>query len=286
MRNLLHKLPACLALTVLTAQAGTVYDLASDFSNSSNPNGVWSYLQGSTALPLQVQPTDGNTLNPAAANGYFGVADNFSSAPFILEASRDGASTAPFTDNDFLAGDILVHSTTPGDGAPVFVDWTAPEAGTITYSGEVWYAHSPVDRSQDYILTLGGSDLATGTVTNGDGLNAPSTFTSSGPLTVTGGEALALELTPSAGQEFGSLSGVDVTVDLTPDAPEPGTVVLLAWGLLSMLLTVKRRGGSHVSLGAWSLGRVKSRSCSGAGNKANPMHWKRWRPSSTIGFGK
>lgn len=103
---------------------------------------------------MQSQPTDGNTLNPAAANGYFGVASNFSSVPFILETSQDGASTSPYTDDDFLAGDIIAHSTSPGGGAPLFIDWTAPADGTITYSGEVWYAHSPVTRSNDYFLTL------------------------------------------------------------------------------------------------------------------------------------
>jgi len=169
--------------------------VASDFSNTSNPNGVWSYVQGSTALPLQSQPTDSNALNPAAANGYFGVATNFSTAPFVFETSQDGASTSPYTNDDFLAGDVLAHSTTPGTGANLFIEWTAPENGTIAYSGEVWYAHSPVTRSNDYALTLdGGSDLASGTVTNGDGLNAPSTFDSSGSLAVDAGDVLALEL--------------------------------------------------------------------------------------------
>jgi hypothetical protein len=238
----LKKAIICMAFGALTAQAGTIYDLANDFSNTSNPNGVWSYVQGSTPLPLQSEPTDDNSLNPAAANGYFGVATNFSTAPFIFEASQDGASSPPYTDNDFLPGDILAHSTNPGDGANLFIDWTAPADGTITYSGEVWYAHSPVDRSNDYALTLdGGSDLASGTVTNGDGLSAPSTFDSSGSLTVDAGDVLALELVPTAGQEFGSLAGVDLTVDFAASSPEPGTILLLAGGLFGIAAAVKLR---------------------------------------------
>jgi hypothetical protein len=238
----LKKVLICLAFGALTSQAATVYDLATDFSTTSNPNGVWSFVQGSTPLPSQSQPTDGNALNPAAANGYFGVAGNFSTAPFVFEASQDGGSTSPYTDNDFLAGDILAHSTNPGAGANLFIEWTAPSDGTISYSGEVWYAHSPVTRSNDYALTLdGGSDLASGTVTNGDGLNAPSTFDSSGSLTVDAGDVLALELSPTAGQTFGSLAGVDLTVDFTASTPEPGTILLLAGGLFGIAAAVKLR---------------------------------------------
>jgi hypothetical protein len=242
----LTKIIFCLMFGALLSQAATIvtYNLASDFSDTSNPDGVWSYLQGTTPLPLNVQPTDGNALNPAASNGYFGVAGNFTVAPFVFETSESGSATSPYTNNDFLAGDVLVHSTDPGAGAPVFIDWTAPSAGTITLSGEVWYAHSPVTRSNDYSLTLGGgSALASGTVTNGDGLNAPSTFAITSSMAVTPGEVLALELTPTAGQTFGSLSGVDLTVNLTTPSgtPEPGTTLLLAGGLLAMAVAAKLR---------------------------------------------
>jgi hypothetical protein len=240
--NNMTRVLICLGLCALTAPAATIYDLASDFSTTANPDGVWSYLQGSTALPLQSKPTDGNALNAAAANGYFGVASNFSTAPFIMKTSQDGASTSGYSDDDFLAGDIIAHSTSPGGGSPLFIDWTAPSDGTITYTGEVWYAHSPVTRSNDYSLTLdGGSDLASGTVTDGDGLNNPSTFDSSGTLTVDAGDVLQLELTPSAGQTLGSLAGVNETVDFTASSPEPGTILLLAGGLLGMAVAIKLR---------------------------------------------
>jgi PEP-CTERM motif len=197
-------------------------------------------------LPLQAQPTDGNELNPAAANGYFGVVNTFAAGPFILQASQNGAATSPFANSDFLTGDILAESTNPGSGAPLFIEWTAPVAGTITFSGDVWYAHSPVDRSQDYsVLFDFGAPLATGTVAwnSGNGRSNPSTFSSSGPLTVVAGDILALELAPTAGQTFGSLSGVNFTVDLTASTqtPEPGTNLLLASGLLGLVAALRRR---------------------------------------------
>jgi len=226
-----------LALGAFASQAAIIYDLRSSFSNTANPNGTFSYLQGTTPLPQHPQPTDGNTLSPAAANGYFGVASNFSAAPIILQVSQNGSSTSPYSNNDFLAGDIIGTSANPGPGAASFIDWTAPTAGTITYSGGVWYAHSPVQRSSDYFLTLGsGPVLATGTVSYNDGFvrSNPSTFASSAPMTVTAGQVLALEFLPTAGQTFGSLAGVNLTVTLNPvvsQTPEPATTLLLAGGL-------------------------------------------------------
>jgi hypothetical protein len=241
----MFKLLLCLAAGALASRADTIYDLASSFSTTSNPNGVWSFIQGDIDLPYQTQPTDANSLNPAAANGYFGVANTFAVGPFILEASQNGAATSPFTNNDFESGDILAESTNPGAGLPLFIEWTAPVAGTITFSGDVWYAHSPVDRSQNYAVLLDfGAPLATGTVAwnSGNGRSNPSTFSSSGPLTVAAGDVLALELAPTAGQMFGSLSGVNLTVDLTASTqtPEPGTNLLLAGGLLCIVTALKR----------------------------------------------
>jgi len=153
-----------LSLSVFTSQAATIYDLRNDFSNTANPNGAWSYTQGSSTLLSHVQPTDGNSLNPAAANGSFGVGTHFQTAPLIIQTSQNGAATSPYSNNDFLVSDIIAHSTNPGSGANFFINWTAPSSGTITFSGAVWYAHSPVHRSEDYFVTLNGASLAAGTV--------------------------------------------------------------------------------------------------------------------------
>ena len=243
----LKKTVLYLVFGALASQAAIIYDLRSSFSNTANPNGTFSYVQGTTPLPQHPQPTDGNTLNPAAANGYFGVVNNFSAAPIILQVSQNGNSTSPYSNNDFLTGDIIGASTNPGAGAPFFIDWTAPVAGTITYSGSVWYAHSPVNRSNDYFLTLGsGPVLATGTVSYNNGFvrSNPSTFSSSVPLTVTAGQVLALELQATAGQIYGSLDGVNLTVTLNPatsQTPEPATTLLLVGGLSGIAAVRKYR---------------------------------------------
>ena len=227
-----------LVFGALASQAAIIYDLKSSFSNTANPNGAFSYVQGTTLLPQHPQPAGGiNSLDAAAANGYFGVGNNFSTAPLVLQVSQNGGSTSGYSNNDFLTGDIIGHSTNSGAGAPLFIDWTAPTAGTITYTGSVWYAHSPVARSNDYFLMLGsGPVLATGTVSYNNNFirSNPSNFASSVPLTVTAGQVLALELMPTAGQNIGSLAGVNLTVTLNPvtsQTPEPATTLLLVGGL-------------------------------------------------------
>jgi hypothetical protein len=237
----------CLSFSVLTSQAATIYNLRNDFSNTANPNSAWSYTQGNSTLPSRVQPTDGNSLNPAAANGFFGVGTNFQTAPFIIQTSQNGAATSPYSNNDFLVGDIIAHSTNPGSGANFFINWTAPSSGTIDFSGAVWYAHSPVHRSEDYFVTLNSASLASATVAwnNGQIRPTPSTFAYGGALSVVAGDVLALSLVPTTGETFGSLAGVNFTVTLTPRVPaatpEPGTELLLAAGLLGVAALKFRR---------------------------------------------
>src|SRR3954454_2298141 len=114
-----------LVLAVATTGAlATTYDLKNDFSNVSNPNGAWSFKTGATLLTHFPQPSDGNTLNPAAGNGYWGVGSSFNTlTPEIIKTTTNGSGAPPFTDADFLAGDVIAHSTNPGGGA-FHIDWT------------------------------------------------------------------------------------------------------------------------------------------------------------------
>lgn len=233
---------SCLALSAAPLTAGVVYDLGSDFSNASNPNGAWAFLQGSTPLSHFAQPGDSNGLNATAENGYWGVGSNFNSAPTVIKVTQDGANTPTYNSGDFLAGDVIAHSTNPG-GADLLITWTAPDAGTISYAGSVWYAHSPVTRGNDYALSLnGGSALESGNVNLGENRGNADTFVSAALLNVNVGDVLALLLKPSAGQSFGSLSGLNLTVDFTA-VPEPGSALLLLTALTSAAVRANGRRG-------------------------------------------
>lgn len=216
---------ACLLAIAAAAPAQAVtYNLAADWSDAANPNGPWSYTQAAVPLSHYAQPLDGNSLNAAAGNGYWGTGPTFASAPFLIKTTQDGSAISSYNNGDFLAGDVIVHSTNPGSGSPVFINWTAAAAGEISFDSSVWYAHSPVTRSAEVTVLLDGVTVATATVANG--ITRSSAFALSGSgLAVAAGDVLAFRFDPSVGQSFGSLTGVSLTIDFqaAPAVPEPAS---------------------------------------------------------------
>ena len=228
-----------------SAEAAT-YDLSSDFSNAANPNGVWSFTKGSILLSHYPQPVDSNTLNPAAANGYWGTGANFWSAPFVIQASQDGSATAPYSSNDFLTGDVIAHSTNPGSGDPLFINWTAPSAGVVNLTSSVWYGHSPVTRSVDISAMLGAMVLGTVTVNNAIARPNALTALSYSNLAVNAGDVLAFRFMASSGQQYGAIAGISEVIDFTPNinpptVPEPATWAMLIAGFGVVGVASRRR---------------------------------------------
>lgn len=243
MKPLHTLLPLVTALCCTAAQAATVYDLSSDFSNASNPNGVWSFTQGSTPLEHYSSST-ANTLNPALANGYWGTGSNLNvNTPEVAKATTNGSTTGAYSNADFLNGDVILHSTNPGTGAPLFINWTAPAAGTIDVSGLTWYAHSPVSRSNDVLVTLGANTLTNGVVSNSTNNGRSNAFSYSfSGLAVSAGTVLSVRYTPTSGQTSGSIAGLSETVTFTASpVPESSTWALMAAGLGLLASVAQRR---------------------------------------------
>ena len=254
----------CIAAAVVTSAlfafpgigAATVYSLSGDYSDLSNPNGAWSFTQGATPLAHYAQPSDGNALNPAATNGFYGAGPDFSIGPIILKTTQDGSATSPgsfpnYSDNDFLTGDVLVHGTNSGGGADVFINWTAPTAGLINFNSSLWYAHGGVVRSQDITAFLGATNLGTVTITNGVTRSTAITSLNGAGLSVSSGDVLAFRFVPTSGQTFGSLTGISATVDFTAASgaiPEPGTwaLMILGFGTAGGMLR-RRRSEAEVT---------------------------------------
>ena len=231
---------AALALMAAPSQAA-VYDLAADFSDAANPNGAWSFTYGA-ALTHFPQPSTPNALNGAAANGYWGTGGDFFVAPFLLKATANGSAVG-YLDTDFLAGDVLVHG--PNDGSAVLINWTAPGDGVINLSASLWYAHSIVARSQDIVVTLDGTGIASTSVTNGIGRGNASGIGASG-LSVAAGDVLSFAFSKSVGQQFGSLTGISASVDFTaadvPGAvPEPASWAMMIGGFALAGGAMRRR---------------------------------------------
>jgi hypothetical protein len=226
------------AMVMAQAAQAQTYNLAGDFSNSLNPNGAWSYGSGLSHYP---QPSTANTLNSAAANGYWGATADFFAPPFILQTTADGSTTGAYTDNDFVAGDVLVHA--PNDGSFVTISWTASSAGSIDFSSSIWYAHSIVNRSQEVSAYLGSSLLGSMTVTNGIGRSDALALSGSN-LSVTAGDSLMFRFSKSAGQQFGSLTGINMIVDFTASptgVPESGSWAMMIVGFGAAGGVLRRR---------------------------------------------
>lgn len=233
-----------LALAVPAGVQAQIYHLSNDWSDTSNPNGAWSYGAG---LTHYAQPTTSNSLNSAAANGYWGTSADFFTTPFVLKATSNGSATGAYNDNDFLAGDVLIHS--PNSGAPAAITWTAPGAGSIVLSSSVWYAHSIVTRSDDVMALLNSIVLGSATVTNGI-TRANQLTLASGSYTVAAGDILVFDFAKTSGQEFGSVAGIAATIDFTAKAPggvpEPASWALMLGGFGLLGTAMRRRRATEV----------------------------------------
>jgi hypothetical protein len=228
---------ACFAIGSLAwsaAQAAT-YDLTTDYSNTANPNGPWSYNYNGGPLAHQAAPApNGNSLIPAIpAGGYFSTGNDLNAhTPDVLKAAVNGSS-AGGTDADFLTGDIVVHSA--NDGNALTIDWSD---GTISnLLAAVWYAHSAVVRSNDVSLSLANVVLASWTVSTVTNPNrsTPGTYSGTGPFSVTAGDLLTLSFAKTIGQSFGSLNGVAVSFDFSPSTvPIPAALPLFASALVGL----------------------------------------------------
>jgi hypothetical protein len=215
-------------LVAATAAMATTWDLRADWSNTSNPNGPWEFLQGVGALPAQ---SDVAGFGPGFAPGV--VAGNF--LPFWVQASGDDATTG------YLTGDILVHSVDPFNGNPALgetsVSWTSPISGVIDVAGELWYAHNPQVRSNDFELRLNSTLIASGIVGSTSGYDRanPLAFGATG-LTVSQGDVVSLIL--RSGQAAGAINGVNLTI-----TPEPESLALLSAAAVALLASWRRSRG-------------------------------------------
>jgi PEP-CTERM motif len=235
-RNLPKFVVGAAALLAASVSANAVtYDLTSDFSNTANPNGAWSYIYGGSPLAHQTSASGGGSF-PAAipSDGYFATSTDLNTnSPIVVKAAVNG-SAAGENDSAFLSGDVLVHS--PNSGTSLSVVWTAPTSGTITdLVAEVWYAHPSVlsqHRSNEVTLDLGISELVVWTVAYDDGTDrsSPHSYQPGGSFSVNVGDTLVLNFVrTSAGA--GSINGVRESFTFNSAVPLPAALPLFASGL-------------------------------------------------------
>jgi len=136
-----------------------IYNLTTDWSNTSNPNGVWSYNQN-TAPISQFQ-----TLWWGMGGwGYSWIGEGC----ILKAAAYPTGITDPWGEvlappHDWQAGDVVMHALSPpygGDSTFVNITWTSPGNGTINISGRAWDAQIFSDRDVSWSLIVGGQTVA------------------------------------------------------------------------------------------------------------------------------
>jgi hypothetical protein len=183
----------------ITVQQGLVWDLQTGWSDTANPNGVWTYRESTNALPHTASWCSNQ-------NAYVGVqpAWAYNGANNFLPGWLKASVPTTFT-KDYQIGDVVVHSTDSYNGVGhgvANVVWTSPISGYVTIVGGVWLARD-IGRANYWELYYKNSLISTGYVYSGDSYCRTNPFNfsagSGGPsalirLAVTNGDQIQLNL--------------------------------------------------------------------------------------------
>ena len=224
MKRLVFSIAVLMTFTAALADgAVVVYDLAADWSDTTNPNGVWSYNKGAGDPILTHQD------------------------PWSPGTTQSGWAEAPMSDRGHIpvwlksvgwgglpAGRVGVHTTDSYSANPsagiANVTWTSPIAGTIVVSGGVWLPGRTYDRPQAWrVLDQNDLVVASGSLTINDPYTASNPFLFEETMSVSAGDVITTELYKLG--NVGYWVGLDLTITAQP-IPEPSS--LIVWSLIAL----------------------------------------------------
>lgn len=225
----------CLALLSLLALptalwAQTVWSLAGDWSNSSNPNGVWKLTNNGTAFTNQYNYHDASLGTPVqawakAAGAVWNDPTDQLPAWYRAVVAHDGGC-------DYQVGDIYVHPPYSAGGYTSAI-WQSPISGSVSVSGSIWGLLSFLGRTNDWGIYVNGSLVSSGTVSDSSSSRAAPVFLYSGTggagalsaIAVGLNDTIELRIWQDLSSPYPSPNGLSLTV--TSAVPEPATSALL-----------------------------------------------------------
>ncbi len=251
---MLKRISVCGVITLMglatTALANVSYYAVSDFPTSptlSNvQNGVWSYGYATTLTPgvnfaLDTVATDDYFNDGKAVVGFYAPAAENQSLPTVLDNNTGGTinegSISNWPDTLLLmhpgCAGILSGVNCESGGEYSVVRFTAPAAATYVVTG----MFVPLDSGATYdsaSVTASGPTSTTIFSTPSTG----TTYNFGFDRTLAAGQSLYFAVGPGIDGRFNNDStGFSATITATP---EPGLYGLLALGLLSLALLVRR----------------------------------------------
>jgi hypothetical protein len=220
-----------LPLGISIASAATSYDLVKDWSDVANPNGVWTYREGTNALALipNWTPLPSPVIQPAWAPS----ADSGNFLPAWFKRRSNNPERL-----EVLTGDVVVHSTDDFNGrfsGIANVIWTSPINGVIDISDAVWMTRD-IGRGNEWNLWLNGVSLTSGNIFSGDPFNRANPFHFANGL---GGPAALNDIAVSTGDVIElrivrtTTFGDDVGVNL-PSPPSRRTQTEMVCRMMKM----------------------------------------------------
>ena len=223
-----------LAQMGFAATQANAYDLATDYSATLNPTGVWSYgAQATPGGPFQLfnihraSPSENGVL---VDNWQFGLFE-----PTIWHNGTANTATSDGGQGIYPPGTVALFSA--ANGTPYgfgMARFTAPQAGSYQLSTTVHsYLNGPSSGDYDFHV------LDNGVQSFGQFLPGNTGTSYSATLNLLAGETIDFAIGRGLDGN-GNYSGAVIQASLTP-VPEPGTFALASLGVAAMLAVRRRK---------------------------------------------
>lgn len=217
-----------------------VWDLAEDWSDTRNPNGVWSY-NAAPGVPLTSHHADWDPTREGFGGAQPAWAAVQVPAGGHVPAWLRSVGTPPGSVHDFdlPVGRVGVHGSEvlslTNEPTPTEATWTSPIDGFIEIEGDAWLMRKTLGRPMDWALYLNDSLLTDGSLLPTDPYNSTSPFDlangSGGPtalrVPVQIGDVVSLQIVKPGADLPAEFVGVDLRIT---EVPEPWSLVLALIG--------------------------------------------------------